>query len=63
VKEARITINGVELTEAQSMAVRVAVTGMRMDLHADDRKRMRGLGEIGHLYDLRLQEVEDLITF
>lgn len=58
--EATITINGVILTSAQALSVRVAVTGMRIDLA--DPEHMVALGEIGPHYDARLSEVEDLLV-
>jgi hypothetical protein len=57
--EAKIVINGVELTVAQSSSVRVAVSGMLMELAEEEH--MKDLGEIGPLYQARLGEVEDLL--
>jgi hypothetical protein len=57
--EATITINGVELNSAQSMAIRVAVAGMLTEL-AEPAHRQK-LGEIGPLYQARLGEVQELI--
>jgi hypothetical protein len=57
-REPTITVNGVTLTEAQAMSVRVAVTSFRMELHGGYDKV---LGEIGPLYDARLYEVEKLM--
>lgn len=48
-READIMINGVTLTHAQSMAVRVAVTSFLMDLP----ERLADLGPIGPLYQAR----------
>lgn len=56
-REPEIVVNGVRLTEAQAMAVRVAVTSFRMD-----RDHLAGLGPIGPLYDARLAEVEDVMV-
>lgn len=58
-READIVINGVTLTHAQSMSVRVAVTGMLIELA--DPEHMDNLGQIGPLYRARLVEVQDLI--
>jgi hypothetical protein len=57
--EPEIVIAGVLLTEAQSMAVRVAVGSMLLDLAAPEY--MRDLGEIGPLYQSRLYEVQLLM--
>jgi hypothetical protein len=57
--EAIIVINGVPLTNAQSAALRVAVTDFRAQL-TDPEVRDR-LGPIGSLYDQRLREVEVLL--
>ena len=54
--EALITINGVPLTGAQSIAVRVAVTSMH-----GNREHLAELGAIGALYDARLSEVLRLL--
>lgn len=50
-----ITVNGVQLTEAQAMAVRVAVASMRSDLSRPERPEDRPLDAA---YDARLAEVE-----
>jgi len=55
-REPEIIINGVRLTEAQAMAVRVAVASFRVGL--TDPERMADLGRIGPIYDARLREVE-----
>jgi len=55
-REPEIVVNGVRLTEAQALAVRVAVTSFRMGL--TDPEHMAALGPIGPLYDARLAEVE-----
>jgi len=60
-KEALVTINGVALNMAQSMSLRVAVTGWRMSFHEDAEYR-KNLGEIGPLYDARLAEIERLLV-
>lgn len=57
-KEADIVINGIALSHAQSMAVRVAVTDFLMCLP----ERLVDLGPIGPLYQARLGEVQDLIV-
>lgn len=59
-READIVINGVRLTFAQSMAVRVAVTSFLVDL--DEPERMADLGDVGPLYRARLGEVQDIIV-
>jgi len=59
--EARITINGVELTIGQSMTLRVALQSFAMDL------REKGLGSdetgkaIAKGYLARISEMNDLI--
>jgi hypothetical protein len=67
-READIVINGVRLTFAQSMSVRVAVSSFLMELASDERDpdlggqtRMEALGPIGPLYQARLSEVQDII--
>lgn len=59
-REPTIFVNSVLLTNAQAIAMRVAVTGMRIDL--SDPERMAALGEIGPAYDARLSEVESLMV-
>lgn len=68
-READIMINGVPLTFAQSMAVRVAVADFLSQLASDERfpdldgqTHMEALGEIGPLYRARLSEVQDIIV-
>ena len=58
-QEAKITIGGIDLNNAQSMAVRVSISNMLMDLQ--DPEMREGLGDIGGLYENRLREVEALI--
>lgn len=58
-KEAEIVINGVYLTFAQSMTIRVAVAHMLTDL--SDPEYMKDMGEIGELYRKRLREIQDMI--
>lgn len=58
-KEATITVNGIQLNEAQAGAVRVAVASMLMELA--ESEDMKSLGEIGPLYQARLSEVQVLI--
>lgn len=53
--EAAITINGIPLTSAQSMAVRVAVT--QFHLECSDPEIREGLGPIADAYLDRLSEV------
>jgi hypothetical protein len=57
--ESKIVINGVELTQAQSSSVRVAVSSMLTELA--QKEHMDALGEIGPLYQARLSEVQDLL--
>jgi hypothetical protein len=59
IDEAKITIDGKELTEAQSMAVRVAISGFLFEL--GDPKFARSLGPIAVAYRLRLTEVIHII--
>jgi hypothetical protein len=54
-KEPGILVNGVTLTEAQAVAVRVAVSAFLAELETRD------LGVIGPLYRDRLDEVERLM--
>ncbi|MDP3727574.1 MAG: hypothetical protein Q8R35_02960 [bacterium] len=58
-KEARIVVGGVQLNSAQSMAVRVAVSSMLLEL--TDQEHRRELGEIAEGYEARLGEVQALI--
>ncbi len=58
-REAKITIGSVELNNAQSMAVRVAVSSMLMELQ--DQEHRKALGDIAELYEARLQEVQTII--
>ncbi len=58
-KEAQVTIGGVELTFAQSMALRVAVGSMLLDLN--DKKYRRDLGDVAEFYQARLGEIEKLM--
>jgi hypothetical protein len=57
--EAKITINGRELTEGQSMAVRVAVIAFLSMLK--DPKMTLGMGKVALNYQLRLDEVMAMI--
>ena len=59
-READIKINGVTLSMAQSMAVRVAIGAFMIDL--DDDELAQGMGELGPLYKARLFEVITLIA-
>lgn len=58
-KEATITIGNTRLNEAQSMAIRVAVSNMLMELK--EPKYRQALGEIAPLYEARLSEVQGTI--
>jgi hypothetical protein len=57
--EARIDIEGVRLSEGQSMAVRVAIEMFMGDLEGDLAPEM---GQIGQNYLARLREVRRLIS-
>ena len=54
--EPAIVINGTCLTDAQAMAVRVAVTQFHMETATNNE-----LGEIGVLYHARLAEILKLM--
>lgn len=54
--EPRITINGVELTDAQAMTVRVAIGNFRIELNDPDFAR--ALGTVGDVYKARAAEIE-----
>lgn len=58
-KEASITVGGRVLSPAQSASVRVAVSGMLMELQ--DPEHRQALGEIAGAYEDRLREVELLL--
>lgn len=58
--EAKITIEGHELTEGQSMAIRVAVTSFLFQLH--DPKFRRDLGATAWRYKQRLDEIITMIN-
>lgn len=58
-EEARIVIGQIELTQAQSLAVRVAVSNMLMDLKRPQFREE--MGHIGLIYENRLEEVQGLI--
>lgn len=58
-KEAKILVDGVELTTAQVKSVRAAVTGMLTDLQNEEHRRE--LGPIAEKYEERLREVETLL--
>lgn len=58
-KEATITVGDTRLNEAQSMAIRVAVSSMLMELA--EPEHMQSLGEIGPLYQAHLSEVQEVI--
>lgn len=57
--EVTITINGVELTEAQAMTVRVGLSCFQFELR--EPKFTELLGPIGPLYQQRLNEVFELM--
>lgn len=57
--EARVTVNGVELTPQQSATLRVALAGFLHEL-ADDQFRML-LGPIGEAYRTHASAIQDLI--
>jgi hypothetical protein len=59
-REAKVTVNGIELTSAQVSALRGAVTGFRIEL--SDPEYRRRLGPIAEAYDARLAEVESLLV-
>lgn len=59
-KEPRIIINGIELTEGQSMTVRVAIGSMQFTLN--NPHYLNDLGPIGPLYIMRLNEIQNLIN-
>lgn len=60
-KEPEITVDGIELTDAQSMTLRVAINSFAMDLRHD------GLGDDAHgkrmteLYLERIKEINAII--
>lgn len=56
---ARITVNGVELTPAQSMAVSAALSAFLMQ--TEDPDQMALLGEVGPLCRERMLEVQRLM--
>lgn len=58
--EAKITIEGHELTMGQSMAIRVAVTSFLLQLQ--DPRFRRDLGSIAWGYQQRLDEVITMIN-
>jgi hypothetical protein len=57
--EAHIDIEGVRLSEGQSMAVRVAIEMYMFDL---ERELAKGMGQVGQNYLARLREVRRLIS-
>ena len=57
--EPTIVINGKQLTEAQAMAVRVAVSDFLAQL--TDKDFMKSLGAAGPMYQARLAEVQRLM--
>lgn len=59
-KEATISVNGHLLTEAQSMATRVAVTSFLMQLR--NRAFAESLGQLGIRYNEDLTAVQAMIN-
>lgn len=59
VDEADITINGVHLSRAQSMSVRVAIGQMLLSVR--EPEFAADLGPVAALYEERLAEVERII--
>lgn len=57
--EARVTINGVELSVGQVIAIRVAVTEFHADLTP---RRLAMLGKVGPLYKAHVEDVLALLT-
>lgn len=57
--EPSILIGHIKLTDAQAMAVRVAVTAFQMECDSDEGKE--NLGPIADVYSARLEEVLRLI--
>jgi hypothetical protein len=57
--EPTITINGTTLTNAQAMAVRVAVSNFQMECAEPEFRE--GIGEIADAYQARLGEVVRLM--
>lgn len=58
-REAKIIVNGIELTKAQSSCIRVAVASFLMELA--DPVHMKALGPIGPLYQKHLSDVQKII--
>ncbi len=58
-REPTITINGVSLTTAQAMTVRVALQNFAMEL--SDPEFKEAVGEIGPLYLARIGEINRLM--
>lgn len=58
-QEPSVTINGKELSYAEAMVVRVAVTSFRMAI-AEDSLQI-ALGPLAHGYDFHLRVVERLL--
>lgn len=58
--ETIVIIKGILLTEAQSMALRVAVQNFLMDLN--DPEHMAALGDVGPLYRNRLLEIQAMMV-
>lgn len=54
-EEPAITVNGIPLSPAQAMTLRVALFNFLMEL--DDPERMANLGGIGPLYRARAGEI------
>jgi hypothetical protein len=58
--EVPVTIDGVQLTDAQVMTLRVAVSNWRWKL-SDSPEEREGLGKIADLYLARLEELEGML--
>lgn len=60
-KEAHIVVNGVTLTEAQSMAVRVAIESFDSDLRADGLGKDETGAAISKAYMERIEEIRSAL--
>lgn len=58
--EAHITVEGKTLSQAQSMAVRVAITAFLMQLRTD-KQFYRSLGMMAEVYNSKLTDVLTII--
>lgn len=59
--EPRITINGHELSQAQAVAVRVAITSFHAETEIEHRRHPAERDEIAAAYHARLSEVLRMI--